>query len=90
MPQPDWNTDMTTWPLAAPPDAVLAAIRAEMARYKIEQHHLATALGTTQQAVSRRLCGTVQLTVEEITAIAAAIGCPARRLFNPEKIKETP
>lgn len=73
-----------TWPLKAPPEAVIAAIRAEMARYRVEQQDLARHLGTTQQAISRRLTGTVPLTIDEITGIAEAIGCPARRLLNPE------
>lgn len=73
------------WPLLATPDEVRAAIRAEMARYNIEQADLARSLSMTQQAVSRRLTGQVPLTVEDITHIAVAIGCPAGRLLNPLK-----
>ena len=77
---------MGTWPLTAPPEVVVAAIKAEMARYGTEQADLAAALNTTQQAISRRLTGQVQLTIEEITAIAATIGCPVGRLLNPERL----
>ena len=69
------------WPLEATQTEVIAAIRAEMARHGIDQHHLAAALGTSQQSISRRLCGTVQLTVEEIIIIADTIGCPASQLL---------
>jgi transcriptional regulator with XRE-family HTH domain len=71
------------WPLEATQAEVTAAIRAEMARHGIDQHQLAEALGTTQQSISRRLCGTTRLTVEEITIIADTIGCPASRLLTP-------
>lgn len=73
------------WPLLATPDEVRAAIRAEMARYQIEQADIAQSLNMTQQAVSRRLTGLVPLTVDDITLIAAAIGCPVGRLLNPLK-----
>lgn len=73
------------WPLLATPEQVRAAIRAEMARYQVEQADLARSLCTTQQSISRRLTGTTQLTVDDITNIAVAIGCPVGRLLNPLK-----
>lgn len=71
------------WPLSATPNQVRAAIRAEMARYNVEQTDLARHLCMTQQAVSRRLTGQVALTVDDIVRIAAVIGCPPGRLLNP-------
>ena len=73
------------WPLLATPDEVRAAIRAEMARYEVEQTDLARHLCMSQQAVSRRLTGQVPLTVDTITNFAVAIGCPVGRLLNPLK-----
>ena len=77
---------MTTprdWPLIATPEQVAAAVRAEMARYGIEQQDIAEALGVTQQSVSRRLTGGVPMTVDDLTNYATVIGCPISRLLNP-------
>jgi predicted transcriptional regulator len=55
--------------------AVLAAIRAEMARHQVRQHDIATRLGIAQQCVSARLTGKTPLSAEEIQIIADEIGC---------------
>lgn len=49
---------------------VAANVRAEMARRQATQSSLARALGTSQQALSRRLSGEVDFTVGELFDIA--------------------
>jgi len=64
--------------------ADIQAIRAEMARNRTKQADIATALGVSQQSVSRRLCGTVPLTWEEVDVIAATIGCSIDSITRKE------
>lgn len=44
-----------------------------MARKNVPQHQIARVLGLSQQAVSRRLKGTIALNTTEIELIAAAL-----------------
>ena len=51
-------------------DLVAAEIRAEMARKQRRQSDLVEVLGISQSGVSSRLHGRVDLTVDEVVAIA--------------------
>ena len=62
--------------------AVIANIRAEMARNGVRQQDLANRLGIAQQGISARLRGQTPITAAEIQAIADEIGC------HPEKFIE--
>lgn len=64
--------------------AVLAAIRAEMARRGVLQQDLANRLGITQQCVSMRLRGLTPITAAEIQAIADEIGCHPETLTGED------
>lgn len=59
-----------------PNQRVADNIRAEMARRQITQTTLATQLGRTQQAISRRLSGQTPFTIEDAAAIADILGVP--------------
>ena len=62
---------------------VAANTRAEMARRKIRQRHIAEYLGMTQQSVSARLSGRVAFTVDELAAIARLLGVDPATLLVP-------
>lgn len=51
-----------------------ANVRAEMARAGISQTSLATSLGISQAAVSKRLRGEVAFNVDELAAVAEVLG----------------
>lgn len=78
----DARRQATRTPFDAEQHDVIAAIRSEMARSGVLQRDLAEALGLSQQAVSRRLVGAVQFTIEEIEIIADTIGCPVSRILG--------
>lgn len=59
---------------------VLANLRAEMARTEVTQASLARKLGRPQQFVSRRLSGSVPLSVDDLASFASAIGIPVTDL----------
>jgi predicted transcriptional regulator len=63
--------EMTNSPLS---ETVAATVRAEMARRMIRQATLAEHLGYSQPKVSRRLSGDVPFTLDELSAVAAALG----------------
>jgi transcriptional regulator with XRE-family HTH domain len=56
-------------------------IRAEMARSGITQGVLASRLDMSQSALSRRLTGDADWTVEELLRTAEVLGCPIRTLL---------
>lgn len=53
-----------------------------MARRRVTQSDLASALNMSQPAVSRRLNGTVDFTVSELTTVAALLGLDASDLLR--------
>lgn len=57
------------------------AVRAAMVEKRISQRQLADALDLTQAGVSRRLAGTVDFTVSELTAAAALLDYPIAELL---------
>ena len=64
-------------------ETVAGSVRAEMARARCTQKKLARKLGyKTQQSISRRLCGDVPFTVDELAAIAAELGCDITLFFT--------
>jgi transcriptional regulator with XRE-family HTH domain len=56
-------------------------IRAEMARSGITQGILASRLDMSQSAISRRLIGDADWTVDELVRAAEVLGCPLRALL---------
>lgn len=58
-------------------------IRAEMARRRLHQSHIADAIGVSQSGVSERLSAKVPFTVDELAAIARLLGVDVRDLFSP-------
>ena len=61
-------------------DSVASEVRAEMARQRVSQTVLAVRLGWSQAFLSRRLCGITDWRVDEIEAVAAALGVPLAQL----------
>lgn len=61
---------------------VAANVRAELARQRVSQGAVAQALGTTRQAVSRRLVGLVPFDVAELHTVAALLGVPVGELHE--------
>ena len=55
-----------------------------MASAGISQDTLATSLGVSQAAVSRRLTGAVAFDVTELDALAQLFGVPASRLLGED------
>ena len=62
-------------------DLVVTEIRAELGRRRITGRELSTRLGKPQAWASRRLTGTVVLTVDDLSRIAAAIDIPVHSLL---------
>ena len=60
-------------------------VRAEMARFGLSQTSLAKAINRSQQALSRRLCGEVAFDVEELDAVARAVGVPVGNLLGADE-----
>lgn len=61
---------------------VAANVRAELARRGLSQVDIATTLGVSQAAVSRRLSGSVPLDVNEVAAIADLLGITPSQLVS--------
>lgn len=61
---------------------VAATIRAEMARQRVTQRQLVERLGWTQPYISRRMAGHVAFDVDELSAIADAIGVPTEDIIS--------
>lgn len=57
-------------------------VRAAMARKRMSQCVLAAHLGVTQQVLSRRLSGDVPIDVNQLAAIARALGVPVAVLLD--------
>jgi len=62
---------------------VLVEIKVWMARRRINQTELAAKIGVAQSWVSKRLAGTVALTVDDLGAIATALDVPAWEFLRP-------
>lgn len=67
--------------MATNPPALNPNIRAEMARSGITQGILASRLDMSQSALSRRLTGDAEWTVDEVLRAAVVLGCPLRVLL---------
>lgn len=57
-------------------------VQTEMDRQSIRQTTVAKRLGTSQQAVSRRIRGVVPFNVEELELIAVLLDVPATQFLN--------
>lgn len=57
-------------------------VRAEMARRQMTQVGLAAVLGYNSKRLGRRLNGSISFTVDELIAIAAALGCTLSALVG--------
>lgn len=67
-------------------DHVAGNVRAEVARKRLRQAQMATALGMTQQALSRRMTGDVEFSASEVQAIANLLGVPVADLMTAPAI----
>lgn len=67
--------------MATNPPALNPNIRAEMARSGITQAALAQQLRMSQSALSRRLTGDAEWTVDELVRVAGVLGCPVSVLL---------
>lgn len=70
------------------PTTVALNVRAEMARRQRSQEDLATHLGVSQAAISRRLNGEVDFTTSQIEAIAGYLEVPVTAFFNATALAE--
>ena len=61
---------------------VAANIRAELARQRVSQRSLAVGLGMSPAALSNRLSGATPIDVNELGAIADALGVSASALLG--------
>lgn len=61
-------------PSTKPGKRVALEVKAQMVRQEVNQQQLAESLGLSQAAVSRRLTGEVPFDVNELVAVAAALG----------------
>jgi transcriptional regulator with XRE-family HTH domain len=66
-------------------ERIVKEIRAEMARQGISQTRLGELTGRTQNTVSRRLTGQVQLSMGEIEEFAIALDVPVDQLMSSPK-----
>lgn len=64
-------------------ETVIPEIRAEMGRQGLSQTGLASRLGWKQQYLSRRLSGTVSLTLDELEQISGALNVSLADLGLP-------
>lgn len=62
--------------------SVAAEVRAELARQRRPQRDLAEAIGLSQQAASRRLCGEVPFDIAELAKVAALLGVPIEHFLG--------
>jgi len=69
--------------MSAQAQTVPGNVRAEMARRRITQATIASALGKTQQAVSARLNGKVAFDVDELATVAGVLGVDPADLLTP-------
>lgn len=65
-----------------PSGRVARNVRAELARSETKQASLAAALGMTQGAVSHRLTGRTDFSINELVRIAAHLGVPLSTLLD--------
>lgn len=65
-----------------PDDTTAAVVRAELARRRLKQNDVATALGLTQSAMSRRLVGEVEFSVSELRKLSEILEVPASTLLG--------
>jgi transcriptional regulator with XRE-family HTH domain len=56
------------------PPALIANLRAELARRGLRQGHLSSVWGISEMGVSRRMNGQTPITTEELTKAAASFG----------------
>lgn len=56
-------------------------IRAELARQNISKAAVAQALGKSRATASRKLSGSIPLTIDELHALAELVGLPAADLL---------
>jgi transcriptional regulator with XRE-family HTH domain len=57
-------------------------VRAAIARKRVTQIKIATALGLSQSGVSRRLSGETDFTATEMGALATILGVPVGTLYG--------
>jgi transcriptional regulator with XRE-family HTH domain len=62
-------------------ESAAAEVRAEMARQRRSGKQLATQLGWSQMYLSRRLSGRAPFNLDDLAAIAAALGVPVSSFF---------
>lgn len=62
-------------------EAVVVAVRVEMARQGVTQTRLAELTGLSQAYISRRMTGDTALDVDDLDKVAAALGVPAAAFF---------
>lgn len=68
-----------------------ANVRAEMARHRITQDQLATALGISQPQVSKRLLGEIAFDVDELEIASRLLGVPASTFLpQPQRVEAAP
>lgn len=67
-----------------------AAVRAELARRKINGTEFATALGWPRTTAWRRLNGNTAFTLDELTAVASFLEVPVADLLPREPVAATP
>jgi len=76
---------MTRMPRSTVAEVISGEIRAELARQGITQSQLAQRLGWAQTTVSRKLLGQRPLEVDDVEAIATALGVSVQDLGWPHK-----
>lgn len=69
-----------------PHESIADEVRAELARRKIDQTAVATALGVSQAGASRRLSGVTPFTINELVIIADLLGLPIARLLPETQV----
>ncbi|AYN58663.1 helix-turn-helix DNA-binding protein [Arthrobacter phage Ryan] len=62
-------------------ERVAANVRAEAARAKLSQKHIAVALGLSQSSANRRWLGVTPINVDELYALADSFGVPVTTLL---------
>jgi transcriptional regulator with XRE-family HTH domain len=68
---------------ATPTEAVAGALRAEMARQRVDTREMANRLGKSRMWVSRRMSGEVAINVADAHELAQALGIDATVLLTP-------
>lgn len=68
-------------------ESVAGNVRAEMARLRVSQSEVGSALGLTQQAVSRRLRGEVPFNVNELGVVADVLAVEVTDLLAPATVR---